>query len=260
MKIIDFRELKSTKFSLHDISVIYQSPTWNILGNDKHKRTLNGFLLIDNGECKYEWDGGEANLQKGSLIYLPTSCRRIVTVTKRPFSFYRISFFMTDADDGELIIFSENPWYTYHSMGESSFDLCKSMQESTMSENNMFLSMSLLCNFFQKIEKTQKRDCNKRILKVIDYIDNCYTENTDSQALADMCYLSKTQMFRLFKKETGYTPVDYRNKLRIKKAQQLLLDGESTMGEISEMLGFENVYYFSRIFKKYVGIPPSRYE
>ena len=46
MKIIDFRELKSTKFSLHDISVIYQSPTWNSLGNDKHKRTLNGFLLI----------------------------------------------------------------------------------------------------------------------------------------------------------------------------------------------------------------------
>ena len=68
MKIIDFRELKSTKFSLHDISVIYQSPTWNSLGNDKHKRTLNGFLLIDNGECKYEWDGGEANLKKGSLI------------------------------------------------------------------------------------------------------------------------------------------------------------------------------------------------
>lgn len=260
MKIIDFNELKTTKFSLHDISVIYQSPTWNSLGSDRHKRILNGFLLIDNGECRYEWDDGEANLKSGSLIYLPTGCRRIVTVTKRPFSFYRISFCMTDADDGELILFSENPWYTCHSMGESSFDLCKSMQESTLSENNIFSSMSLLCKFFEKIEKTQRRDCDKRILKVIEYIDNCYTENTDVRTLSDMCYLSKTQMFRLFKKETGDTPIGYRNKLRIKKAQQLLLDGECTISEISEMLGFENIYYFSRIFKKYVGIPPSRYE
>ncbi len=258
MKVVDFSKISELKFAICDMSVIYQTPAWSTLSGGK--RILNGFLLIDNGECKYEWQGVEATLQKGSLIYLPTGCEKTVTVTKRPFSFYRISFVLRDVESGEEIIFDENPNLFSESMSKSTFEICDSLLKSTLSENNTFLSMSLFCRLFEKIEKAMKPERDKRISKAIDYIDNYYTENTDVEKLSEMCFLSRAQMFRLFKKETGDTPVDYRNKLRIKKAQQLILDGECSVGEISEMLGFENIYYFSRLFKKYVGMPPSRYK
>ena len=257
MKVVNFLKISEMAFSISDMSVIYQTPTWSGLSGGK--RVLNGFLLIDNGECKYEWNFGEATLKKGSLIYLPTGCEKTVTVTDKPFSFYRISFVMRD-ESGEEIIFDENPCVFSDSMGKTTFEICENLLKSTLSENNNFLSMSLLCRLFEKIEKKMKPEGDGRILKVIDYIDNNYTENIDANLLAEICFLSRAQMFRLFKKETGETPIDYRNRLRIKKAQQLILDGECSVSEISEMLGFENIYYFSRIFKKYVGVSPSNYK
>ena len=84
MKVIRFHDVGTVNFALSEIAVIYQTPTWNQLGskNDNKGRTLNGFLLIDKGECYYEWDGGSANLKHGGLIYLGAGSKKVVTVTK----------------------------------------------------------------------------------------------------------------------------------------------------------------------------------
>lgn len=259
MKVIEFSDISKTEFSITDISVIYQTPAWTTLGVGD-KRILNGFLLISSGECKYEWDGGAAELKRGSLIYLPTGCRKVVKVTKQPFSFYRISFVMHERESSEEIIFDTNPNLFAENMSKTTFEICENLLKSTLSENNTFISMSLLCSLFEKIKKAQKPEADERVAKIINYIENNYTENFDAETLSDICYLSRVQMFRLFKKETGDTPIDYRNKLRIKKAQQLIQSGGCTIKEISDMLGFENIYYFSRTFKKYVGMPPSKYK
>jgi len=259
MKVTDFSEILKTQFSITDISVIYQTPAWTTLGVGD-KRILNGFLLIDDGECKYEWDGGAAELKKGSMIYLPTGCRKVVKVTKQPFSFYRISFIMKECGSGEEIIFDENPNLFAENMSKTTFEICENLLKSTLSENNTFISMSHLCSLFEKIKKAHKPEVDERVAKIINYIENNYTENFDAETLSDICFLSRAQMFRLFKKETGDTPIDYRNRLRIKKAQQLIQSGECTIREISDMLGFENVYYFSRIFAKYTGISPGKYK
>ena len=66
-------------------------------------------------------------------------------------------------------------------------------------------------------------------------------------------------MYRLFREETGTTPIEYRNRLRIQRACQLLRGRECTIGEIAALLGFESVYYFSRVFKKLTGVAPSRW-
>ena len=55
------------------------------------------------------------------------------------------------------------------------------------------------------------------------------------------------------------TPVAYRNKLRIEQAKKLLADNELSIGGISRLIGFENIYYFDRLFKKYTGMTPTDY-
>ncbi|MFD0670741.1 helix-turn-helix domain-containing protein [Cohnella sp. GCM10027633] len=71
--------------------------------------------------------------------------------------------------------------------------------------------------------------------------------------------LSKQHLIYLFKQETGFPPVDYYLRLKMQKAgQQLSLTGLS-IKEIAAEFGFGDPYYFSRMFKKLMGVSPSEY-
>ncbi|MGN6494101.1 MAG: helix-turn-helix domain-containing protein, partial [Agriterribacter sp.] len=63
----------------------------------------------------------------------------------------------------------------------------------------------------------------------------------------------------LFKNKTGSSPIDYFIRLKIKFACQLLKQSELKIGEISVATGYDDVFYFSRIFKKITGSSPSQY-
>jgi YesN/AraC family two-component response regulator len=63
----------------------------------------------------------------------------------------------------------------------------------------------------------------------------------------------------LFKKETGSTVIDFINKHRIDEAKRLLLVGAGDLRDIALRVGFEDVNYFSRVFKKYEGVAPSKF-
>lgn len=57
----------------------------------------------------------------------------------------------------------------------------------------------------------------------------------------------------------GQSPVDFINRKRIERAQFLLLGEKAPLKETAEEVGFQDVYYFSRIFRKITGISPARY-
>ena len=64
----------------------------------------------------------------------------------------------------------------------------------------------------------------------------------------------------MFKEQTGYPPLQYINKLRIERAKQLLADAGLSVSECAETLGFTDVNYFSRLFRKFTGVSPSKYK
>ena len=89
------------------------------------------------------------------------------------------------------------------------------------------------------------------------YIENNYLENTHVSELAKMCHVSEGTFRRLFMEYKGETPVKYRNKLRIKKAFELLKSGEYTVAEAAEAAAIPDAAYFSKLFKKFMGFNPS---
>ncbi len=71
--------------------------------------------------------------------------------------------------------------------------------------------------------------------------------------------MSQASLRRLFKETFGVSPITYKNNLRIKMACSLIKSGAYSVNEISEILGFEDIYAFSHAFKKATGVTPSKY-
>ena len=77
--------------------------------------------------------------------------------------------------------------------------------------------------------------------------------------IRDRFYINKFYLSRIFKEVTSFTINDYLNVNRIKKAHRLLLETDDSITSIAEQLGYENITYFERVFKKYRNMTPLKY-
>ena len=74
-----------------------------------------------------------------------------------------------------------------------------------------------------------------------------------------LCGLSERHFFRGFKEETGLSPIDWLRRERIRVAQRRLLDPSKRIKEICDEVGYHDVFFFSRDFKRHTGSSPSDY-
>ena len=96
-----------------------------------------------------------------------------------------------------------------------------------------------------------------KLTQILEYIQINYTEKINLSALSKKFSLSESYIARLFKKEMGLKPSEYVNKARILTSKTLLAETDLSVTDISEKVGFSDVYYFSKVFKKYTGLSPS---
>ncbi len=105
-------------------------------------------------------------------------------------------------------------------------------------------------------EQTSKQ--KESIVKnVIQYLQHHYTDSISMQELADKMGFSYYYLCHVFKEITMLTIVEYIQQLRCNYAMQLLASTEQTVSEIAEQVGFNNVSYFSKIYKRCMGRLPS---
>lgn len=95
-----------------------------------------------------------------------------------------------------------------------------------------------------------------RINKVVEFINNNYSENHTIQHYANICNMERKYFITVFKKYTGVSPQRYRTKLRIEKAKDLLVSNAMNNEDVANAVGYSDPLYFSRVFKKYTGVSP----
>lgn len=77
--------------------------------------------------------------------------------------------------------------------------------------------------------------------------------------VAGLLHLGRTIFYKKVRGTTGYTPNEYIRVIRLRKAAELLKEGEKNVSEVAYAVGFDNPYYFSKCFKEQFSMPPSQY-
>ncbi len=102
---------------------------------------------------------------------------------------------------------------------------------------------------------------NKKYLvdQMVSYIEDHYSEKISLDQIAENMYLSSFYISKIFKSETGDTPIRHLINIRLEKAKELLESGyDGSIQEIAALVGYDDAYHFSKLFKKHFNMTPTQ--
>lgn len=99
-----------------------------------------------------------------------------------------------------------------------------------------------------------------KVRALLDHIHHHYVDKLTSEDVERLFACNFDYMNRIFKRTTGYPIVQYVNKVRTDRAKELLQATNLSIGEIGYLAGLNDPYYFSKVFKKHVGVSPQQYQ
>lgn len=123
------------------------------------------------------------------------------------------------------------------------------------------VNIAELDEIIDKLARESNGDISQNMLveKAKEYIRNNFSKPISAKDVADYLDRNPNYFSHIFKKEENISFIDYLNHIRIKRAQQLLATTSLLTYEISEQIGYADYRYFTQIFKKITGVPPSEY-
>lgn len=127
---------------------------------------------------------------------------------------------------------------------------CKSMDAVSLAIAEHFLGLSL---------QLRGQNRNSLIEQAMTLIHRSYAEDIKLQGIADELSIHPVWLSQLFKKETGINFLDYVTDLRIRKAKELLRGSSMKVYEIAESVGYSDIHYFGKLFKKKTGLTPKEF-
>lgn len=254
-----------------DISEIYtkfyqeKGTNYNFSGE---KHSYWELTYVDKGELLTTIDGVSYHLKQGDLIfYAPMQFHTQSTFEKISSSYLTINFKM-NFNHADLLcnkIFSLKR--------DSYFIVTKLIEE--LSNDNLYSNDLSLCYLKELIIQMLRLDNshfhskptthmqqtyeNELLNDILLYIDNNIYEKISVSTLCEHFCISTSMLHSLFRKNMNNTAKNYINELKLSKSKELIRNSTHTLSEISEMLGFSSIHYFSKKFKSYFNISPTEY-
>ena len=249
---------KELRLSLFELSA------YQVKQNHIHEMSLGDYVrivYIESGSADFILVNKTISAKSRDIIYLPP--RSLYTSywdSEQISQFFVLDISLTN-DEGALIHFGDEPCVLLsdnaHVYGSFYRDI-KSLPINTplaWLERNV-QAMKLFQEIAREVSVIELGQKYRQIYKGIIYIEKNYTENFSVKEIADMCYMSAGHFRKLFQLYKETSPIQYRNSLRIKRAAELLKSGLYTVTQAGEAVGFDDIKYFSKLFKKYTGICP----
>ncbi len=211
---------------------------------------------------------------KGKMFYFyPGLLHSLMSDSEDPMSFYGMHFSYGRVD------YSNNEWFVVNeenTLGLKTYFECSAYQKVEMLMNDICSEWNekkpgheLICNgyFLQLIHqllsfadsKKEYYGPVKKIRDIVEYIHENLHKKLTIRNIMSGYGSSQDHLTRLFREHTGFSPVRYINRCRIDKAKELLMDNEIKIKEVADLTGFNDEFYFSRLFKRQEGISPKNF-
>lgn len=232
--------------------------TYNCEGRDDY------FLIyVTDGIFNTEIDNNIFHLEKGSVVLYPPKYK--YHYWGEPPSKYLCAHFTGSYVErllADLGFTTNEPYILENEFSPKIKLLFDKMVEQSIT-NAPFLNYSLAC-LLEEILLTiaignVRNSGHRTFKKSIKYIHENYTEKIQIPYLAKLENLSNSRYIALFSKEKGKTPSKYILDLRLSRACDLLLSTNMEIGLIGIASGYKDQYFFSKIFKKHLGVSPCDY-
>ncbi len=238
---------------------------------------------ILSGQCRYIIEGQEYMLNPGDLMIANPGIHhqyKVVDPENPPVEFYIgfYDFHFRNMPPNTILLPGDG--YTMHCKAELRQEL-NQLLYTTVAEyrgsktGRYFMLKAYLMQLILLIirENTEEPDKpqngyifksnnkNYVVKKIISYLNENYNKKISLDQIAHNMYLSPVYISKIFKEETGESPINYLIKIRLERAKEILEGSDGgTVKHIAGLVGYDDVYYFSKLFKKYYGVSPLHYK
>ncbi|MET0394146.1 MAG: AraC family transcriptional regulator [Chitinophagaceae bacterium] len=228
-------------------------------------------IYCTDGAGWFEADGKTIDVKQGQFLYIPAGTPHVYgSHDNDPWSIYWLHFKGEQAAHMETLLAGTHDRNCCRSISYSEeriklFDRIYATLETGYSSDNLtYVNMCLwhfLSSFcYSDIFLLPQRQEYKDIMDVaIGYMRDNLHRPLLLQELAAHIHISVSYFSALFKKKTGYPPLEYFNHIKIQKACQYLQFTRMHIKEVAYKIGIDDPFYFSRLFTNMMGISPAEY-
>lgn len=285
MKKVHSRTLEQKENAKHGETFFPVQKYITRLGSDYPAVTLHWheeaeLTLITEGDCIYQIDLVDYEVKAGDILFVPPLLLHAIAQgeSKEMFSetyVFHMNFlggnatdicstqYLTPIMNQEIflpcLITPEHPVYDSlrKIFGQITSLYDKAVTGYELAVKALFLQVVfLLLQYRGENASPESRVSSDKLKQVLDYIALHYAEPISVSELAELCCFSDYHFMRFFKKHMSMTCVEYINNLRLEKAVALFEKGYTSILEVSLSVGFRNLSYFHRAFKKKYHITP----
>lgn len=238
-------------------------PDWKL---DPEVIAFHNLMYVYKGECAFYINHTLYHLNGGDIVYAPQGIIRQANTNPHDLMHCYSVCFKADCKASDI------PDLKLPPVIRAGFDtlLIQYFQELNQTwlekdEGYMMKCRGLLMLILHRVSRISVGQSlnhspeDPRIERSKQYIANHILKKITLNELADVAGLNPVYFGMLFKKTTGYTVKEYINLLRIRKSKDLLDSGEYSVKETAYLCGYNDIYYFSKLFRKLTNLPPSSY-
>ena len=273
MRILFPDDLCHIDFFVRDLEVFPESWTKrnHFAQYEQTKRPASALFLVatDIRVTFHPQKGNPTVAERGDLVWIPMGTKYHVTVEGGSFNridTYTLNFVLLD-ETREPLLFSDQIFLLAKDEKrrlESAFGKLNNEMHrmDLLGEHGNALKIRAL--FYHLLDLLTSTSAQSEALYYpiragVEALKNEWNQNKPIASYAKLSGVSETYFYRCFRRFSGKSPIEYRNTLRLSNAETMLRKTDMKISEISETVGFEDPFYFCRIFSKVFGLSPQKY-